>query len=349
MKFALYLPQGELSMKQLIELAQAAEREGFDSVWCPEYFRYSYVLLTAVLQATSRVRVGPACAMAFGCSPFFHARGGRDLAELSGERFVLGLGTGVPMVIGRPLSENPPPVAGMREYIEILRKFWSTWDEHPEERVQYQGNHYTIDASPDVAGYPDIKPRVPVYLAAIGPRMTRLAGEVADGVLASLMSSPRYLREEWLPNLALGAERAARDPSSIERVGLTICSVGSDRERARSMARRQLAFYAPGSSEALAASGASRAWFEADGFGAETEAIYKGWQTGDVHIAMEGVSDPMLDTYTVAGTLEDCRERLETFAESYDVMICYPPSYDTPDESIAAARELIASFSKLQL
>ena len=349
MKFALFLPQGELSMKQLLELAQEAEAAGFDSIWCPEYFRYGYVLLTAVAQATTRVRMGPACAMAFGGSPFFHARGARDLAELSGERFVLGLGTGVPMVIGHPLSENPPPAAGMREYLEILRLFWKTWDENPTQRVRYEGKYYTIDASPDVAGYPDIKPHVPVHLAAIGPHMTRLAGELADGVLASPMSSPRYLREEWGPNIARGAERAGRNPNALERVGVTICSVGSNRALVRDMARRQLAFYSPGSTEALAASGAPRAWFEADGFATETEAVYQGWQKGDVRYAMEGLSDPMLDSYTVAGTPEECRERAAVFAETYDVMICYPPSYDTPEESLEAVHQLIESFSKLDL
>jgi probable F420-dependent oxidoreductase len=164
-----------------------------------------------------------------------------DLSALSGGRFVLGLGSQVRgNVEGRYGVAWAPPVPRMREYVVALRAIWRCWQEGTPLAVD--GEHYRLGRmQPFFAPGPIEHPAIEVALGAVGPAMTRLAGEVADVLLTHpTNASPRVLRERVLPAVAQGACRAARAPESVRVVaggfvatGPDAAAVRAERERAR--------------------------------------------------------------------------------------------------------------------
>jgi probable F420-dependent oxidoreductase len=169
-----------------------------------------------------------------------------DLQRYTRGRFVLGLGSQVQPHVERRFSMPwSPPVERMREYVAALRAIWAAWQDGA--RLRFQGEHYrhtlmTPMFSPAAHewGAP------PVHLAAVGPRMTRLAGEVADGLLAHGFTTARYLRERTLPALeeGLAAAGRTRDEITVSLPGLVVSGI-TDAERAEATAgvKKTIAFY----------------------------------------------------------------------------------------------------------
>jgi probable F420-dependent oxidoreductase len=238
--------QGRPSTKVDIDAADA-EASGFDGFWVGETHRDPFLCADAAARATTRVTVGTAVAIAFARTPMTVAYTGYDLAQISGGRFVLGLGSQVKAHIERRFSMPwSRPAARMREYILALRAIWASW--HEDQPLAFDGEFYqhtlmTPFFSPDrhEFGPPD------VYLAAVGEAMTTVAGEVADGLVFHPFTTPRYLDEVTRPALDRGARKAGRDPVELALCGPVFTCVGRDeRELAAAIAgsRQQLAFYA---------------------------------------------------------------------------------------------------------
>ena len=152
----------------------------------------------------------------------------RDLNELSGGRFALGVGTGNlhfnDLYMG---IDSRRSLAKMRDFMQIVRMVANG---RAGERIRYQGDVHRIRwrASWEPVGAP-----VPVYLSASGPNMLQLAGEVADGVAVGIMSSVDFMRDIVLPNARAGAERVSRDPTSLAFPMAATVSVNADVEAAR--------------------------------------------------------------------------------------------------------------------
>ncbi len=327
MKLGLLLGGENTPLKDVVELGVAAEAAGFDSILCPEFWRSAFVPLAALAGATSRVRLVPAVSMAFPRSPFLHARFALDLDELSNGRFVFGVGTGtLRMNLGWTPDKYPKPVEGLREHVEVVRRLWSTWYHHPGEPVHHAGPYYNVDTPGYIAGFRPWRPDIPVYLAAVMPRMLRLAGAVADGVVGYPLASPRYLREELGVHLAEGARKAGRDPASIEVVTLLVCAVSDDRGKARRQARRQLAFYAT--------STVYRPILERDGFGREWQAIQEASLRQDLEGMEQAVSDEMLDTLALAGTAREYRDKLKGLEGLAGLAVLHGPTHGLVREQI---------------
>jgi len=327
MKLGLLLGGENTALKDVVTLGVAAEAAGFDSIWCPEFWRSAFVPLAALAGATARVRLAPAVSMAFPRSPFLHARFALDLDELSSGRFIFGVGTGtLRMNLGWTPEKYPNPVDGLREHVDVVRKLWNTWYHHAGEPVHHAGRYYTVDTPGYIAGFRPLRPDIPVYLAAVQPRMLRLAGETADGVIGYPLASPRYLREELGVHLAEGAQKASRDPTSIEVVTLLVCAVSDDREKARTLARRQLAFYAT--------STVYRPILERDGFGREWQAIQEASRRQDLEGMEQAVSDKMLDALALAGTALECRDKVEELEGLTDLAVLHGPTYGLAREQI---------------
>ena len=213
MKLGLFLGGQNTPMKSIVELGQGAETAGFDSVWVPEFWRSGYVPLTAIACATTRVRLSQAVVMAFPRSPFLQARSAVDLDELSEGRYMLGIGTGNRRNdLGWPASGFPKPIAGMREYVEVVRRFWDAWYYHPGDPIEHRGQYYTVNIPGYYGAVEPPRPDIPVYMAAVLPRMTQLSGEIGDGFVGHPHASLRYFRDEVKPNHSSGAKRAGKDP-----------------------------------------------------------------------------------------------------------------------------------------
>jgi probable F420-dependent oxidoreductase len=284
----------------IAEMAKMAEDGGYESVWVAETAYSAFVQAALACQATDRVRVGTNIALAFPRSPTITAMTARDLAELSGDRFILGLGSQVKRVNEQRFSvgfEHPAPK--MAEYVEVVREVLGTFG---GSRVDHRGRFYNVTMNP----FPGAGPvaDVPIYVAAVNEKMCEAAGRVADGVLGHPLTSPKYLAEVVRPAVERGASDAGRDPSEVSITNSVILQLGDDRERARFEASLQIAFYATTRTYAPV--------LAMHGFEDRIAPLREAYKTFDL-TTMADIAAPMADTYAITGTADECREQLEAF------------------------------------
>ena len=222
------------------------ERLGYDRAFSFEARHDPFVPLVVAAEHTDRIGLGTAIAIAFARTPMTLANTGWDLQAVTGGRFVLGLGSQVrPHVEQRYSMPWSRPVARLREMVLGIRAIWSAWE--TGDRLDFEGDFYThtrmvpaFDPGPNPHGPP------PIFTAGFGPRMTAVAGEVADGFLVHPFTTRRSLQELTLPALGEGAARVGRDPAELEVVCVTIVVTGRTEDefvRSREAVRQQLAFY----------------------------------------------------------------------------------------------------------
>ncbi len=226
--------------------ARRVEALGYDGLCVPDAVHDGLLLSHAVLRVTTRLHAATSVLVAFPRSPMLVAIAAWDLAALSGGRFELGLGSQVRGNIERRYSTPwTAPVPRMREYVQALRAIFTTFQSGAP--LAFEGEHYRFTRlQPFFNPGPIAHPDVPVLLGAVGPKMTALAGEVADGFLSHpTNTSPRFLREAALPAIAAGAARADRDAGRLEILAGGLVATGRDASavaRAREHVRELLAF-----------------------------------------------------------------------------------------------------------
>src|ERR1700744_6574837 len=234
------------SWPALPDEARRLEAAGYDGAWTAEVKHDPFLPLGVAAAATARVSRGTAIAVAFARSPMTTAYVATDLQAASRGRFILGLGSQIKAHITRRFSMPwGRPAPQMREYILALRAIWSSWNEGAP--LDFQGEYYQHTLMTALFR-PEPNPYGPprVFLAAVGAAMTRVAGEVTDGLVVHGFTTERYLREVTLPALAEGAARAGRSRDDVEVTcpGFVVIDDGSDAVAARIAAtRRQIAFY----------------------------------------------------------------------------------------------------------
>jgi F420-dependent oxidoreductase-like protein len=294
---------------ELIELAQEAERLGYDSAWAAEAWGTDAVSVLAWLAAvTTRIKVGSAILQIPARTPSNAAMTAATLDLLSGGRFLLGLGTSGPQVVegwhGEPWGK---PVRKTREYVEIVRTVLR------RDVVEHHGEHYDIPYSRDGAtglGKPlklmarPLRADIPIYLASLQPRSVALAAEIADG---------------WLP-IFFSPERArATFPVPFAREGLEIAPavpalLSDDLESARDAMKPYYALY-------LGGMGSRGQNFYNDlastyGFEADAKRIQDLYLDGKKLEAAAAVPDAFVDEMALVGPRERLAERLAAWKES---------------------------------
>ncbi|HTU85726.1 MAG TPA: LLM class flavin-dependent oxidoreductase [Solirubrobacteraceae bacterium] len=300
------------------EVAAAADAAGFDAAWTSEFNdRSAIVALAAMAQNTTRCRVGSAIAYAVGRSPLILANDARGLDELSSGRLVLGLGTGTKgMQIGwHGVPDPESPAVRLEELVPLLRRIWRLH----EGPVKHEGRFYSMNLSATADVLPPVRERIPIFTAGVNRRMIETAGRVSDGLVCHPTFSSRYVHEVVRPAVESGAERAGRDPASIEIVGMLLCSVGDDEELARREVAAQIAFYA-----------APRAYapmLEASGFAAEAHRIRAAFAERDREAMIAAVTDEMVDAIAVAGTPQQVRAGIARREADFDHVSLYSPSF----------------------
>jgi probable F420-dependent oxidoreductase len=226
--------------------ARRAEGLGCDGLCVPEAVHDGLLAAAAALRGTATLRVATAVLVAFPRSPMSTAVAAWDLADASGGRFELGLGSQVRGNLeGRYGVAWSPPVPRMREYVGALRAIFDSFQ--TGEPLRFEGEHYRLTRlQPFFRPEPLATPGIPILLGGIGPAMTALAGEAADGLVTHPTSSaPRYLREVVQPRLARGAVRAQRDADGVVLAVSPLVATGRDAAavaNAREDARKLLAF-----------------------------------------------------------------------------------------------------------
>ncbi|MCZ6871345.1 MAG: TIGR03617 family F420-dependent LLM class oxidoreductase [Gammaproteobacteria bacterium] len=199
------------------EAAKRAEAAGYDYVGCGELSHDSMLTMALAGSVTEKIELQTSVTIAFPRSPMVLAMEAWDIQELSKGRFTLGLGSQVKGHNERRFGGTwSPPAPRMKEFIQMMRAVWASWQDG--EKPEFLGKHYTYTLmtpffNPGPLDYP--KPKV--ALAVVGEGMARVAGEVADVVLphGGIMSD-KYMREVLLPNVKIGLERSGRTWSDIE-------------------------------------------------------------------------------------------------------------------------------------
>ena len=239
------LPQDDLN--HVPAAAAVAEASGYDGLVTSENRNEPFLALGVAAVNTARIGLATGIAIAFSRSPMAIANASWDLQVASRGRFVLGLGSQV-----RAHNENrfsapwSAPAPRMREYVEALRAIWRCWE--TGSKLSYRGQHYKFTLmTPNFTPTSTGQPMVPVTIAAVGPAMLRLAGEVSDGVRLHGFCTRRYLDDVVMRELRTGMVRSGRAREHFEIAGGGFIATGPDEESVAKMmewVRYRVAFYA---------------------------------------------------------------------------------------------------------
>ncbi|MEZ5559803.1 MAG: LLM class F420-dependent oxidoreductase [Pseudomonadales bacterium] len=226
--------------------AQELEEMGYSGIMTAETSHDPFFPLLVAAQHTQRVELMTSIAVAFARTPMILANIGHDLNAASKGRFVLGLGSQIrPHITKRFSMPWSSPAARMREFILAMRAIWATW--HEGRPLEFTGKFYTHTLMTPFFTPTNNEYGAPkVFLAAVGPKMTEVAGEVADGVIIHAFTTEKYLRETTLPALERGFARTGKSRSQFE-ISYPVFVVTGKNEQELAEARlntcRQIAFY----------------------------------------------------------------------------------------------------------
>jgi probable F420-dependent oxidoreductase len=295
---------------EIVDLVVLAESLGYESAWVAEgHGGDQFAILAACAMRTSRILLGTSISSVFVRTAPTIAMAASSVADLSGGRFILGLGSSHKAQVGPEHGvAYSKPLTRTRETVAIVRHLIQ------DGQVRFTGQTIRIENF-DLWYTPRYRD-IPIYLSAVFPKGIALCGEVADGVILtrSTLDTAASVRSQ----LADAAHRIGRDPGKIEITTLLPTSTADNRAAALAALRPGLAFYCgffPRYNRLMAE----------HGFTAEAAAIAEAWAVGDRAACERAVSDAMIDATSIAGTPEQCRARVEAYRQSgIDVPILSP-------------------------
>lgn len=317
-------------MDDVAGTARDLEARGYAALWASEVDHDPFLQLLAAGQATERLQVGTAVAVAFARSPMTLATTAHDLQRYTRGRFVLGLGTQIKPHVERRFSMPwSAPAARMREFVGALHAIWDAWQE--DTPLRFVGEFYRHTLMTPMFSPPAHEwGAPPVYLAAVGPLMTRLAGEVADGLLVHGFTTERYLRERTLPALEEGLALAGRSRSDVTVTfpGLVV-SGRTDAELAAAAAavKATIAFY--GSTPAYRPVLELHGW---ESLADELHALSVGRREDKWTAMRDLVDDEVLGTFAVVAEPDAVaaavHRRYDGMVDRFSVYASYPAPLD---------------------
>ncbi|MBI4640746.1 MAG: LLM class flavin-dependent oxidoreductase [Candidatus Tectomicrobia bacterium] len=309
-----------LPMRDLLEFARAAEVQGYESFWTPDSpERDTFTEIASAALATERIKVGTGVAPIYYRTPTITAIMAASIDELSGQRFILGIGSGhrnsVEQHHGVPFDRR---FLRLREYVSILRQVF-TGDEVNFQGKAYQIQGYRLDLRP-------LRANLPIYLAALGPQMLQLAGEIGDGVILNWMTVDQI---PWaIEQIRIGAERGGKSLNELEIISYIRTCVSGDFEAIKPVFGRMFAQYM------------SSPFYNQLGprgrFTREIDLISGAWMGGRREEAISLVTEELLTEFCIWGTAESCQAQLDAFrAAGLTTPAIYPLGVgDDPKASI---------------
>jgi probable F420-dependent oxidoreductase len=292
-----------LTTTHLMDVPDAARRLeglGYDGIYTFEGPHDPFFPLLLAAEHTERLELTTAVAIAFARTPMTLASVAYDLQLASKGRCNLGLGTQIKPHIERRFSMPwSKPVERMRELVLAIRAIWASW--HEGTKLDFRGDFYThtlmtpfFDPGPSPHGVPSI------FLGGVGPRMTAVAGEVADGFMIHPFSTAKFIRETTVPALEEGLKRSGRTRDDLE-IAFPIMTVAADTDEARAKGvnamRARLAFY--GSTPAY------KVVLDTHGWGDLQPELNTLSKRGDWGTMASMITDEMVDELCVVGTPEE--------------------------------------------
>lgn len=317
--------------------ARELEALGYTGLKAIETAHDPFLPLLAAAYNTRSVDLITGIAVAFARTPMTLAQLGHDLNAASGGRFILGLGSQIrPHITKRFSMPWSAPAARMREFILALRAIWDCW--HAGRPLDFNGEFYTHTLMTPFFTPTNTEYGAPkVFLAAVGPRMTEVAGEVADGLIVHGFTTASYLREVTLPALERGLAKAGKSRADFE-ISYPVFSITGRDEReldaAAQQMRQQVAFY--GSTPAY------KPVLDSIGAGEIQPTLNAMSKQGDWAAMGELITDDILGEFAVRGEPAAIAAQIE--ARYGDMIDRTSAAYATLDA--AAATAFINGFSK---
>jgi coenzyme F420-dependent oxidoreductase len=324
----LFLPvAAQPHLDDFVSMSEHAEAAGYERVWLPETWgRDAVTILATVAGATERVGIGTSIMNVYSRSPALIGQTAATLQEAADGRFRLGLGPSGPILMeGWHGVDYGNPLRRTREAIDVVRMVLDG------ETVEYDGECFQLAGFRLRHDPPETPP--PIDAGGMGPKAVELAGRFGDGWHA-LLATPDGIAER-MDDFHRGVEMAGDDPDDRRvTVSLTSCAL-DDRERARTLVRKHIAFYVGGMGtfyrEALAR----------QGYEETANTVAQQWASGNREAALDAIGDDLLDDLAVAGTPAECEERLAEFAavDGVDaVAVAFPTAAELDDieQTIAA-------------
>lgn len=276
--------------------ARELEAIGYAGLKSIETAHDPFLPLLAAAYNTRSVDLITGIAVAFARTPMTLAQVGHDLNAASGGRFILGLGSQIrPHITKRFSMPWSAPAARMREFILALRAIWACW--HTGQPLDFSGEFYTHTLMTPFFTPTNVEHGAPkVYLAAVGPRMTEVAGEVADGLIVHGFTTAAYLRNVTLPALERGLAKAGKSRADFEISYPVFSITGRDEtelDAAATQMRQQIAFY--GSTPAY------KPVLDSIGAGEIQATLNAMSKQGDWRAMGELITDDILDEFAVRG------------------------------------------------
>jgi probable F420-dependent oxidoreductase len=287
-RLGLTVPVLPFDVRKSCDLARSAEQLGYTDAWAAEASGTDgFSVASAVGTATETMRIGIAIVPIYTRPPALLAMSTLAASQACGGRFCLGLGASSPTIVERWMGLGfDKPVTRARETIEVWRAALTG------DKVDYQGETVTVKGFRLEQG---IAEGVPLFLAALGPKMLALAEGAADGVALFLTS------EE-------GVRIAKKAAPSCETMARLICFVGDEPSEVRDFARWLLTPY-------LTVPGYNR-FVAAQGFEDEVAAVATKWGAGDRQGAVAAITDDLVDALVIAGPAGACKERIASFRDA---------------------------------
>ena len=295
---------GSSTWAEAADLARKLEGAGFSGMLYTETSQVPWMQIAAAATAAPELFFTTGIAVAFPRSPMVSAAVAYELAANTGGRFRLGLGSQVKAhVVRRYSSEFEHPAARMRDYVLAVKACFRAFRQ--EERLSHDGEFYELSLLPrDWAPEPHDHP-MKVDMSAVGPLMTKVAGEVADGIHVHPLHSMHYIENRLLPDVAAGAARSGRDVSEIDLIiPVFACPGDTPEERAANVAiaKRQIAFYGSTPNYAFQ--------FDDLGFDGTTGRIREKMKAGELDALGDVITDEIFEQFGLAAPWDEMADRL---------------------------------------
>jgi probable F420-dependent oxidoreductase len=317
---------------------ERAERLGYDAITTSETKYEATTRWTLAAHVSTRAEIGTSIIIAFPRSPFVMAQMAWELQKLTGGRVMIGLGTQVKGHNERRFSSGmwEAPATRMEEYIRMMRAVWDTFQ--TGAKPEFEGRFYNFTLCPPAFNMGPIDvPPPKVFISAVGPAMTRVAGRVADGLFLHSFTTEKYVREVTLPELARGAEQAGRNLSDIEVSGGGMMALGKDDseiEQKLLELRQPISFY--GSRTYLNV-------FDTHGLGELGLMLHDMSVKGEWERMVESVPLDVVREFAVTSTYENLPDVL-TKRMDYATRVSFDAPSDTPEDEA----RLIDLISRVQ-
>jgi len=293
----------------IAEAARKVEDQGFDGILVPEAGGHDpFLPVLIAVEHTKRVSIRTGIAVAFPRSPLVMAQLAWDMQRFSGGRFELGLGTQVKGQNERryasPWTSAPGP--RLRDYVLCMKAMFKTFQEGGAP-TEFKGEHYTFSLMPEFFNPGSIEhPHIPIHVAAVNKYMSRMAGELCDGIFPHPICTPQYMRDVVMPAIESGTKKAGRSRSDVAMLISPMIVTGEDKaevEHMKPFLKQRLGFYA-----------STRAYhgpLETHGYLDLGKQLFQLSMEGKWQEIVALVSDEMLETFAVVATHDELGAKIK--------------------------------------